>query len=216
MNKSVLVIDDDKMLRDTLTSGLRKQNFTVFTADSAETAHEILGRISVDAMILDRMMPGQDGLSFLKQIRAKGDTTPVIMLTAMSGSDNAISGLSEGADDYLPKPFQFQELVLRLKNITNRTKPTQSQNVLPTCLIYTDGEFFINSDSVGTQKLLSLSTEEKKLLQSLTQPFGSIVSATPMVAKRLRNKINSVSSDIDIITVRGMGYKIVNTKTVKK
>ena len=107
MNKSVLVIDDDKMLRDTLTSGLRKQNFTVFTADSAETAHETLVRISVDAIILDRMMPGQDGLSFLKQIRSKGDKTPVIMLTAMSGSDNAISGLSEGADDYLPKPFQF-------------------------------------------------------------------------------------------------------------
>ncbi len=212
MNKSVLVIDDDKMLRDTLTNGLRKQSFTVFTADSAEAAHEILGRISVDAMVLDRMMPGQDGLSFLKQIRAKGDTTPVIMLTAMSGSDNAISGLAEGADDYLPKPFQFQELVLRLKNITNRTNPTQPQNVLPTCLIYSDGEFFIKSDNTGTKELLSLSNEEKKLLQSLTQPFGNIVSATPMVAKRLRNKINSVSSNIDIITVRGMGYKIVNTK----
>ena len=212
MNKNVLVIDDDKMLRDTLTNGLRKQGFTVFTADSAETAHEILVRISVDAIILDRMMPGQDGLSFLKQIRSAGNKTPVIMLTAMSGSDNAISGLSEGADDYLAKPFQFQELVLRLNNITNRNIPTKSQNVLPTGLTFTNGDFFINSDNDITKKLLSLSVEEKKLLQNLINPFGNIVSATPMVAKRLRNKINSVSSDIDIITVRGMGYKIINTK----
>ena len=212
MNKTVLVIDDDKMLRDTLVNSLRKNNFNVLSADSAETATEILNRISVDAMILDRMMPRQDGLSFLKQIRSDGNKTPVIMLTALSGSDNAINGLSGGADDYIAKPFQFQELMLRLNNIINRNITGQHQNTLPTGLIFADNEFFIDSDHDTTKQLLSLSNEEKKLLQKLTTPMGNIVSATPMVAKRLRNKINGVLSDLDIITVRGMGYKMVTIK----
>jgi DNA-binding response OmpR family regulator len=212
MNKTILVIDDDKMLRDTLINGLRKNGFNVLSADSAENATEILNRVSVDAMILDRMMPGQDGLSFLKQIRSKGNKTPVIMLTALSGSDNAINGLSGGADDYLGKPFQFQELILRLNNIMNRSISGKSQNTLPNGLLFVDDEFFVDSATSKTKKLLSLSNEEKKLLQNLTSPMGNVVSATPMVAKRLRNKINSVLSDIDIITVRGMGYKMITIK----
>ena len=212
MNKTIIVIDDDKMLRDTLINGLRKNGFNVLSADSAENATEILNRISVDAMILDRMMPGQDGLSFLKQIRSKGNKTPVIMLTALSGSDNAINGLSGGADDYLGKPFQFQELILRLNNIISRNISEQPQNTLPTGLLFVDDEFFVDSVNNKTKKLLSLSNEEKKLLQNLTSPIGNVVSATPMVAKRLRNKINSVLSDIDIITVRGMGYKMITIK----
>lgn len=212
MNKTIIVIDDDKMLRDTLINGLRKNGFNVLSADSAENATEILNRVSVDAMILDRMMPGQDGLSFLKQIRSKGNKTPVIMLTALSGSDNAINGLSGGADDYLGKPFQFQELILRLNNIMNRSISDKHQNTLPTGLLFVDDEFFVDLATSKTKKLLSLSNEEKKLLQNLTSPVGNIVSATPMVAKRLRNKINSVLSDIDIITVRGMGYKMITTK----
>ena len=216
MNKTIIVIDDDKMLRDTLINGLRKNGFNVLSADSAENATEILNRVSVDAMILDRMMPGQDGLSFLKQIRSKGNKTPVIMLTALAGSDNAINGLSGGADDYLGKPFQFQELILRLNNIMNRSISGKPQNTLPTGLLFVDDEFFVDSATSKTKKLLSLSNEEKKLLQNLTSPVGNIVSATPMVAKRLRNKINSVLSNIDIITVRGMGYKMITIKTVKK
>lgn len=212
MNKTIIVIDDDKMLRDTLINGLRKNGFNVLSADSAEAATEILNRVSIDAMILDRMMPGQDGLSFLKQIRSKGNKTPVIMLTALSGSDNAINGLSGGADDYLGKPFQFQELILRLNNIISRSISGQSQNTLPPGLLFVDDEFFVDSATNKTKKLLSLSNEEKKLLQNLTSPMGNIVSATPMVAKRLRNKINSVLSDIDIITVRGMGYKMITIK----
>ena len=105
----------------------------------------------------------------------------------------------------MAKPFQLQELVLRLKNITKNTK--QRETALPQGLVFTDDEFFI-TENTGN-KLLSLSKEEKKLLQSLLNPVGNTVHATPMVAKRLRNKINSVLSNIDIITVRGMGYKII-------
>lgn len=216
MKKSIFVIDDDKMLRDTLALGLRKNNFNVICAESAESAKQILNRISVDAIVLDRMMAGQDGLSFLNQIRRAGNKTPVIMLTALSGSENAIAGLSTGANDYMTKPFQLQELILRINNIINQQTPKQSLNTLPNGLSFVDNEFFVDTGDNIPNKLLSLSNEEKKLLQNLVTPVGTIVSATPMVAKRLRNKINGVLSNIDIITVRGMGYKMIHNQAVKK
>ena len=207
MAKTILVIDDDEMLQNALRIGLHKAGFNIISAQSAEIAKDILNRISVDAIVLDRMMTGQDGLSFLKEIRAEGNTTPVIMLTAMSGAQNTIDGLTVGANDYMSKPFQLQELVLRLNNITKNAPKTNNSFGL----IFADNEFFVKTAD-GQNKLLSLSTEEKKLLQNLTNPVGNVVSATPMVAKRLRNKINGVLSDIDIITVRGMGYKMITNK----
>lgn len=211
MTKNILVVDDDKILRNSLGIGLRKAGFNAITADSAEYATEILSRITPDAIVLDRMMDGMDGLTFLKQLRINGNDTPVIMLTAMSGAENTIDGLSGGANDYMAKPFQLQELVLRLNNITKASQKTAKNNEISFGLVFADGEFFIK-DADSQNKLLSLSAEEKKLLQNLISPIGNIVSATPMVAKRLRNKINGVLSDIDIITVRGMGYKIITNK----
>lgn len=212
MNKTILVIDDDKILRDALATGLKRAGFDIVRADSAETAREIISRISVDAIILDRMMTGMDGLTFLQEMRQNNNLTPVIMLTALSGSQNTIDGLSGGADDYMAKPFQLQELILRLNNILKNNQKTIEHVKMPDGLIFADDEFFIKGGAGQPDKLLSLSNEEKKLLQNLTMPPGNIVSATPMVAKRLRNKINSVLSNIDIITVRGIGYKIITTK----
>lgn len=205
MNKTILIIDDDDMLRTTLARGLRNDGFYAVTAESAEHASEILSRISVDAIVLDRMMGGMDGLAFLKQLRTKGDSTPVIMLTAMTGPENAIDGLAGGANDYLAKPFQLRELILRLNNIIGNKNDTEFK--MPNGLMFTDDEFFITTGK--TPKILGLSGEEKKLLQRLTMPIGNIAPASPMVAKRLRSKINSVLSNIDIITVRGRGYKLI-------
>lgn len=208
MNKTVLIIDDDDMLRNTLAQGLRASDFNVLTSPSAENAESVLSKISVDAIILDRMMSGMDGLSFLKKLRDAGNNTPTIMLTAMSGPENTIDGLSGGADDYLTKPFQIRELILRINNITRHNR--QPNNILPDGLFFIDDEFFIEQN--GTKVLFGLSGEEKKLLIGLTSPIGNIVAASPMVAKRLRNKINVVLSDMDIITIRGHGYKIIENK----
>lgn len=214
MNKTILIIDDDEFLRKSLKNGLNQYGFSTLTADGANMATEILNKISVDAIVLDRMMPGMDGLGFLKKLRNSGNTTPVIMLTAMSGPENAIDGLAGGASDYLAKPFQLQELVLRLQNIIKRA-PNHEQN-MPNGLIFADNEFFVKKHSTDTARLLVLSIEEKKLLQNLTHPVGNIVAASPMVAKRLRTKINSVLSDLDIITVRGRGYKIITRPSNEK
>jgi DNA-binding response OmpR family regulator len=206
MNKTVLIIDDDHLLRSALAKGLRVEGFDVLDVESAEAAIDVLAKIQVDAMVLDRMMTGVDGLTFLKKQRAAGDRTPVIMLTAMSGPQNAIDGLSGGANDYLPKPFQLKELVLRLNNIIKASDVAAPR--LPDGLLFVDGEFFI-MDSSAQPKLLGLSGEEKKLLLRLLAPIGNTAPAAPMVAKRLRTKLNDVLSNIDIITMRGKGYKLV-------
>lgn len=208
MNKTILIIDDDDILRNALARGLRNEKFNVLAANSAENGTDILARMSVDAIVLDRMMTGMDGLTFLKKIRAVGNTTPVIMLTAMTGADNAIDGLAGGADDYLAKPFQIRELILRLNNIIRNHANTAPK--MPRGLAFIDNEFFITTDTDSTPRLLSLSGEEKKLLQHLTSPVGNIAPAAPMVAKRLRSKINVVLSNLDIMTIRGQGYKLVN------
>lgn len=207
MNKTVLVIDDDDILRNTLISGLRNEGFYVLSSESAEQATKILSRISVNAIILDRMMTGMDGLSFLQKLRAQGDKTPVIMLTAMTGADNTITGLSNGANDYLAKPFQFRELVLRLNNILEHAPKTELTP--PPGMNIINGNIFITDTHNDKQTLLNLSGEEKKLLTQLITPVGNIASAAPMVAKRLRMKINLVSSSLDIITIRGQGYKLL-------
>ena len=208
MNKTILIVDDDDMLRRALTSGLRSEGFNVISSNSAENAQDVLNRISVDAIILDRMMTGMDGLTFLRTLRRAGNATPVLMLTALSGPENAIAGLSDGANDYLAKPFQIRELTLRLNNIVRQSASTDKK--MPTGLIFTDNEFFVSATTNDMPQLLGLSGEEKKLLQHLTGPLGNIAPAAPMVAKRLRNKLNLVLSHLDIITIRGRGYKLID------
>ncbi len=212
MNKTILVVDDDEVLNHAIARGLRNENFNVVSATSAEDATEILARIRVDGIVLDRMMTGMDGLTFLQDLRAGGDMTPVLMLTAMTGAENAIAGLSGGANDYLGKPFQLRELVLRLNNIV---KDTAVSGEMPRGLIFADNEFFVGTTPENAQ-ILMLSGEEKKLLQHLTSPVGNIAPASPMVAKRLRMKLNGVLSNLDIITVRGHGYKLVDQTTYNK
>ena len=210
MNKTILIIDDDDILRTSLSKGLRNDGFDVISAQSAENAAEILSRIYVDGIVLDRMMGGMDGLTFLKQIRASGNQTPVIMLTALTGAENTIDGLTNGANDYLAKPFQMRELVLRLNNIIKKADGDTKH--LPRGLIFADNEFFISGNN-DVPQVIALSGEEKKLLQNLPNPVGNIIPASPMVAKRLRSKLNIVLSNIDIITIRGRGYKLIDKST---
>lgn len=209
MNKTVLIIDDDDMLRDALGRGLRADGFDVITAESAETGRDILGKITVDAIVLDRMMGGMDGLRFLQELRNAGNATPIIMLTAMSGPENAIAGLSAGADDYLAKPFQLRELILRLRRVIRTSTPAAQ---MPAGLMLIENEFFVTAPD-GTPQLLGLSGEEKRLMLNLVTPVGNIVPAAAMTAKRLRAKLNGVLSHTDIITVRGQGYKLIDRHT---
>ena len=117
----ILVVDDDEGIRSLVKKYLDEKKYLVTTADNAENASEKIKIIKFDLIILDIMMPGKSGLEFLEEHK-KNINTPIILLTAKGEPDERITGLEMGADDYLPKPFEPKELVLRIKNILNKTK----------------------------------------------------------------------------------------------
>ena len=125
----ILVVDDDDGIRNLLKKYLSEKNFLITTASSAEDAQEKILAIKFDLIVLDIMMPGQSGLDFISQNRGKINT-PVILLTAKGQPDERIEGLEIGADDYLPKPFEPRELVLRIKNILVKTKIRSTRRLI--------------------------------------------------------------------------------------
>ena len=125
----ILVVDDDDGIRDLVKKYLNENNFLITTAKSAEDAGEKVKIIKFDLIILDIMMPGQTGLEFLSENKKKINT-PVILLTAKGESKERIEGLEVGADDYLPKPFEPKELILRIRNILNKTKKYDTKRVI--------------------------------------------------------------------------------------
>ena len=123
MNKfinHILVVDDDNEIRSLVKQYLNQNNFLVTTAKSAEDAAQKIDIIKFDLIVLDIMMPGKSGLEFIKENKNKLKT-PVILLTAKGAASERVEGLEIGADDYLPKPFEPKELILRIKNILNKT-----------------------------------------------------------------------------------------------
>lgn len=113
----LLIVDDDDKLRRLLDQYLTRSGFTVTEAADPVAATQILKLLSFDAIVMDVMMPVQNGVAYTKQLRQNGLTTPILILTAMGDTNNRISGLEAGADDYLSKPFDPKELLLRLKNL---------------------------------------------------------------------------------------------------
>jgi two-component system phosphate regulon response regulator OmpR len=116
----VLVVDDDLRLRDLLRRYLAEQGFNVVTAENAQSMNKLWIRERYDLLVLDLMLPGEDGLSICRRLRGAGDQTPIIMLTAKGEDVDRIVGLEMGADDYLPKPFNPRELVARINAVLRR------------------------------------------------------------------------------------------------
>jgi len=132
MNKFVahiLVVDDDDGIRDLVKQYLNENNFLVTTANSAEDANKKIEVVKFDLIVLDIMMPGKSGLEFTQENK-NAINTPIILLTAKGEVSERVEGLEVGADDYLPKPFEPKELVLRIKNILNKTKRRDLKRVI--------------------------------------------------------------------------------------
>lgn len=121
----ILVVDDDVRLRDLLRRYLSEQGFTVYTAENAQSMNRLWIRERFDLLVLDLMMPGEDGLSICRRLRGAGDNTPIIILTAKGEDMDRIIGLEMGADDYLPKPFNPRELVARINAVRRRVGPDE-------------------------------------------------------------------------------------------
>jgi two-component system, OmpR family, response regulator MprA len=126
----VLVVDDERAVRDSLRRALELEGYEVELAvDGGDALHRLEANGQPDAVILDVLMPGVDGLEVCRRIRGKGNSVPVLMLTARAEIENRVSGLDAGADDYLPKPFALEELLARLRALLRRTAPG-TENVL--------------------------------------------------------------------------------------
>ena len=125
----ILVVDDDDGIRDLVKKYLNESNFLVTTANSAEEASEKVNLIKFDLIILDIMMPGKNGLEFIEDHKKKLNT-PIILLTAKGEPDERVKGLEIGADDYLPKPFEPKELLLRINNILKKTLFVEQKRVI--------------------------------------------------------------------------------------
>ena len=175
MNKNifhVLVVDDDDRIRELVKQYLEENNFLVTSAKDAFDAKKKLEILKFDILILDIMMPGQSGLSLTKEIK-KNNSTPIILLTAKGETQDRIKGLELGADDYLGKPFEAKELLLRIKNILHKVQ----KPILP-------NEIYIGNTIINLKKLeikinnkiKKINPQEKKVLEKMLESPGKIFS----------------------------------------
>ena len=165
----ILIIDDDERLRLLLRKFLISNDFLVNDAKNTETAKILMNSIIFDLIVLDIMMPGQSGLEFLEEIRVKSKI-PILMLTAMSTPENRLDGLESGADDYMTKPFEPKELLLRIQNILKRNISAIQSQVKKVDLEF--GPFFFNLDTLNLYKngnSVHLTNSEQNLLKCFAE-----------------------------------------------
>ena len=220
MNKNkfhILVVDDDNRIRELVKEYLEENNFIVTTAINAYEAKNKINLIKFDILILDIMMPGESGLSLTKEIK-KNNPIPIILLTAKGETEDRIKGLEFGADDYLGKPFEPRELLLRIKNILSKVqKPT-----IP-------GEIYIGNALINLKKLnikinnkiVKINPQEKQILEKMLEVPGKVFSRSDIgkiiniskertidvMITRLRQKIESNPKNPKYLqTIRGSGY----------
>ena len=207
----ILLAEDERELSRALTVILEKSKYAVDAAYDGEEALRLSENNAYDAMIFDIMMPKMDGIELLKRIRAAGNYTPVIMLTAKSEVDDRIAGLDAGADDYLSKPFSMGELLARLRSMTRR-----NTSFMPDKLTVGSVTLDVGEEEMRSENSIRLSAKEARLMEYLMQNVGKALatedifshiwkndeSASPksvwMYISFLRNKLIAINADISI------------------
>lgn len=198
-NFHILVIDDDQRLRLLLKLFLEKNGFRVSDAEDTEQAKKIMKSLIFDLLVIDIMMPGQNGLEFLKEVRLKNNV-PALMLSAMSAPEDRLDGLEFGADDYMTKPFEPRELLLRIQNILKRFTPNISRNNDNTRF----GPFLFNQNSLNLYKdgiSVHLTTSEQKLLNCFALSPNKALSRDD-INNLLGGNMEIRSIDVAIVRIR--------------
>lgn len=218
----ILVVEDQERFLGFIQKGLEEQGMAVDTATDGDAGYLLASETPYDLIVLDIMLPGQDGLSILKQLREEGVSTPVILLTARGGLEDRIEGLNLGADDYLAKPFYIEELVARIQTVVRRSSG-QTSNILKV------GDLSMNLATREVRRgdeLVELTVREFSLLEYLMRSPGRVLSrmqicehvwnydfdpGTNLVdvyIRRLRNKLDRDWDNQLIHTARGVGYRM--------
>jgi DNA-binding response OmpR family regulator len=217
----LLLIEDEIKLRNSICRGLGEENFTVSSVGSVEAVEQALATNNFDAIMLDLRLPGKDGITWLREIRAAGNTIPVLILTARGSVDERVIGLDCGADDYLIKPFAFAELVARIRALARR-RLSFAQPILKVA----DVEFDTATRRVRRAgQEINFSPKETLLLELLMRNAGQTVTRAMITevvwgpayndvsnlievfVNRLRHKIEGGGNSL-ITTVRGIGYSM--------
>ena len=217
----ILVVDDDRRIRSLLQSFLMENGFRISAAASAAEAREKMRIVAFDLVVLDIMMPGESGLSLTQSLRAGGNTVPVLMLSALAEPADRIAGLETGSDDYLAKPFEPRELLLRIRGLLRRQQEQQpAQNRAEVAF----GPFTFHLQRGELRKgaaLVRLTSREREFLRTLAANAGSPVARADLAPEaseegargvdvqmvRLRQKIeDDPSNPLYLQTVRGTGY----------
>jgi Response regulators consisting of a CheY-like receiver domain and a winged-helix DNA-binding domain len=221
----VLVVDDDRRLRDLLARFLTENGYRITTAASAAEARAKAESFVFDALVLDVMMPGETGFDYARSLR-KESQIPILMLTARADAADRVTGLEIGADDYLPKPFEPRELLLRLGNILKRAVPTETTSPeAPETVRF--GPFtyrFDRGELRRGEELVRITEREREILTILGSRAGDNVPREELAGNgiaanertvdvqinRLRRKIEiDPANPIFLQTVRGVGYRLV-------
>jgi len=216
----ILIIEDEVKIAQFIKRGLKEEGYAVDVANDGEEGHFMLSSNEYDAIILDLMLPKIDGLTLCRTLRKEGNQTPIIMLTAKDTVKDKVKGLDSGADDYLPKPFAFEELLARLR-VLLRKKDSRVQTQLKVDDLSLD---LLTHKVTRGDREIDLTVKEYALLEYLMRNAGNIVTRT-MISEHvwdinfdtftnvidvyinyLRNKIDSGFADKMIHTVRGKGY----------
>ena len=213
----ILVVDDDDGIRSLVKKYLYENNYLITTASNAEDASEKIKIIRFDLIILDIMMPGKSGLEFIEDHKKKLET-PIILLTAKGEADERIKGLEIGADDYLPKPFEPKELLLRIQNIIEKTKKNNQKRVI----IFQDIKIDLNKQLIFKSNLEhKINNTEKIILEKMIENPGKTFSredigllidlnkerSIDVIITRLRKKIEIDPKNPKYLqTIRGVGY----------
>jgi len=218
----ILLVEDDRKAARLLSKGLQEEGFIVDVAHSGEHADETADLKSYDAIVLDWLLPGKDGITVCRELRARGVSTPILMLTARDALDDRVKGLNTGADDYLTKPFAFAELLARLHALLRRSDLSR-----PVVLAVADLTLDPLSHRVTRGGApIGLTPKEYAILEQLMRHAGEVVtrsrlgegvwedehdSLTNLVdvhVSHLRRKIDREGAPTLIHTVRGRGYRI--------
>ena len=213
----ILVVDDDDGIRSLVQQYLTKHNFLVTTASNAEEALEKTSLIKFDLIVLDIMMPGKSGLELTKENKKKINT-PIILLTAKGEANERVEGLESGADDYLPKPFEPRELILRIENIIHKTKKNDQKRIIKfdnikidlnkLLIIQNDKEFKINN----TEKIILEKMINEPGVTFSREDIGRLIDidkerSIDVIITRLRKKIEIDPKKPKYLqTLRGAGY----------
>lgn len=199
----ILIVDDDTRIRELIQKYLITHGYLVSTAANAKEAHETISTQSIDLMILDNLMPGQKGVDYLKELRTNikhpKHRLPVLMLTALNEVDQRIEGLENGADDYLGKPFEPKELLLRLQNLLSRTISNKSQShILTLGSLFFD---FTKSALIQEDTPVYLTSTEHDLLEIFALNPGVVLSRDDL-AERIGVSLSPRTVDVQITRLR--------------